>query len=390
MKISHKNLPQSRVEYTVELDEKETAEFFAQAVANLAKTVSVSGFRPGKAPADVVRGQLKPEALREEAYSLAARNAWNKIAEESQVLPIEDPSVEVESFEEAKVGKLIFAFDVRPEVTVGNWQGIKVDDIVVTPVTEDEVNDVITSLGRAHAQTLVKVEPAALGDKIEITFSGSVGGVKKDRLAAKKFPVVLGQASVVPGFEDHLVGLKRGETKKFSVRFPKDHFDKELADKDVDFEVTIDEVYRLVMPAHDDQFAAKFGHKTFEAFRQAVAADLNKHKSEEAFIQKKAKWLSEFEKQVKTEVPASLVNGEVARSRQAWSEFLMERSLSAKDWLERRQTTMEELEADWRKAAEASVKIGLGLAEVAREQGKELTSDKDYQELLDNLVKDTK
>lgn len=400
MQITHKLLPQSRIEYTVVVDEPETAEFFTEAINRLSSSVKIAGFRPGKAPAELVRGQLEPGALREEAYSLAAQRAWSKIAEENTVLPIEDPKVEVEAFEEGKEGKIVFSFDVRPEVKLGDWKKIKISNEKTQAITKQEVDDVVESLARANATTVVKIspggqgasakagelEPAEMGDKLEVSFTGSVGGVRKDRLEAKKFAVTLGQGGVVPGFEENLIGVKRGDVKKFSVKFPKEHFDKDLANKDVDFEVTIDEVYRLILPERDDKFASQFGHKKYDELLAAVEEDLQKHKEDDLLVQKKAKWLAEFEQKVATDVPQSLIDAEVGRSRQSWSSFLTERNLSAKDWLDRRGFTMEKLEEDWRKAASSSVKIGLGLSEVAKSLGKELKSDADYQALLDQLV----
>ncbi len=389
MQITHKSLPKSRTEYSVTLEEQETAEFFSEAVGRLSASVKVAGFRPGKAPANLVRGQLESGALREEAYSLAAQQAWSKIAEENKVLPIEDPKVEVEAFDEGKEGKIVFSFDVRPEVKLGDWKKIKIDQIKAEKISQAEVDDVLDSLSRANAKTVIKIEPAQIGDKLEISFTGSVGGVRKDRLVANKFAVTLGQGGVVPGFEENLIGAKRSEVKKFAVTFPNEHFDKELAGVDVDFEVTIDEVYKLILPERDDQFAIQFGHKTYAEFLKAVEEDLFKHKEDDHLVQKKAKWLAEFEKKVTTDIPQSLIEAEIGRSRQSWSSFLTERSLSAKDWLDRRQMTMEQLEADWQKAALSSVKIGLGLSEVAKGIGKELKSDVDYQELLDQLVNNT-
>jgi trigger factor len=387
MEITHKSLPKSRIAYTVTIPETEIAEFFSEAAENMAKKINVPGFRPGKAPADVVRGKLSPEELREEAYSLAARLAWQKIAVDSRVLPIEDPAVEVTAFEEGKAGELVFAFDVRPEVKVGSWKSIKVTAPKIEPVTDQEVEDVITSLRKAHAQTVVKIEPAQIGDRVEITFSGAIGGVKKDKLTAKKFALTLGDGAVVPGFEDHIVGLKRGDTAKFEVTFPTEHFDKELSGKAVAFELEVDEVFAVVLPEIDAKFAEKFGHDKIEELRSAIKDDLMNHKDEEAHVQRKAQWLAEFDKKVTTEVPENLVRTEVGRSKDSWSSFLMERNLNPKDWLERRGTTMEKMIEDWTKAAESSVRIGLGLAEVAKELGKELKSDEDYQAMLDELVK---
>lgn len=390
MEITHKKLPKSRIAYTVTFPETEVAEFFNEATENLAKHVKVPGFRPGKAPADVVRGKLSADELREEAYSLAARLAWQKIATDSPVLPIEDPAVEVTAFSEGTPGELVFSFDVRPEVKVGAWKSIKATAAKVEPVTDKEVEDVISSLKKAHAQTVVKIDAAQTGDRVEITFEGSIDNVRKDKLSAKRFSLTLGDGAVVPGFEDHIIGLKRGGTAKFDVTFPTDHFDKELAGKKVVFEVTVDEVFQVVLPETDKKFAEKFGHDTVEELTAAIKDDLIQHKEEESLVQRKAQWLAEFDKKVTTEVPESLVRTEVARSKDAWSSFLMERNLNPKDWLERRGTTMEKMIEDWTKAAESSVRIGLGLAEVANELGKELKSDEDYQAMLNELVTSSK
>lgn len=387
MKITDEALPQSRIKYTVEIDEAETAEFFTEAAENLAKKINVAGFRPGKAPANIVRGQVGSDELREEAYALAARQAWSKIAETSKVLPIEDPSVEVEKFEEGSSSRLVFSFDIRPEVKVKDWRKIKADKVTVAEVSDEEVDEVIKSLGRAHAKTLLKLEPAVVGDKLEVTFSGSINGVKKDKLTANKFQLILGQGGVVPGFEDNLMGVRRGDKKSFAVTFPKDHFDKDFAGQKIDFEVSVEDVFSLVLPAHDNKFAETFGHKTFNELLKAVKEDLVRHKEEEAQIQRKAKWLAEFDKRVEAVIPQSLLRAEIDRSRQAWSSFLAERNIKAEEWLERRNTTLEKLEADWSKAAESSVRIGLGLAQIAKELGKELKNDQDYQDFLEELVK---
>ncbi len=390
MDITHTTLPKSRVRYTVTIPETEVAEFFTEAVATLAAKTKLPGFRPGKAPADVVRARLDVDELREEAYSLATRVAWQKIAQDSPVLPIEDPAVEVEAFSEGSAGTLTFAFDVRPAVTLGDWKKIKSGSVSVESVGDTEVNDVIESLRRAHAKTLVKVGAAEKGDKVEVSFAGSIGGVRKDKLTAQKFGLILGAGAVVPGFEDHVIGAKRGEKKAFSIPFPADHFDKELAGQNIDFALTIDEVFQLVLPEKDASFAETFGHKTFDELYAAVKEDLIRHKEDEAKVQRKAKWLAEFDKIVKTEVPESLVKSEVARSQEAWQAFLQERQLNPKDWLEKRGTTIEKMVEDWTKAAESSVRIGLGLAEVAKELGRELTSDEDYQTMLDELVDQSK
>jgi FKBP-type peptidyl-prolyl cis-trans isomerase (trigger factor) len=154
----------------------------------------------------------------------------------------------------------------------------------------------------------------------------------------------------------------------------------------VKFEVSVDEVFTVVLPAVDEAMAKKFGHDTPEQLREAIAADLVKEKVADLEAQLKAKWLAEFEQKITTDLPHSLLAAEVERSEKAWQEFLSSRQLNAEDWLKRQNITIEKLREDWQKAASSTVKIGLGIGEVARAQGRELKTNDDFQNFLTELV----
>lgn len=387
MKLVRHPLPNSRLKFEVELSIEEVDKNYQHALKHLAESVKVSGFRPGKAPLELVKEQIDPVKLREEAYSLAVQTTWREVVKELKELPIQDPEVELKDFEETKGSKLTFEFDIRPEVKIGNWQKIKLNKTKEEEVTAREVEELIDSLRRAHAKTIAKLTPAKSGDKVHVDFEGSLGGVRQAKLSSKNFPLVIGLANTIPGFDEQLVGLKKGDKKKFQLKFPKDHFDKELAEKLVDFEAEMTEVFDVILPELNDEFALGFGHKKAEQLKKAIREDIGSRKKEEQFVSQKARWLAEFEKLVRCELPESLLKAEVERSRQAWRSFLQERHLNEGEWLTTRKLTLEQLEQDWHKAAQASVKIGLGLAEVAKSQHKELKSNEEFQVLLDDLVK---
>ncbi len=406
MQLTAKAIVPSRREITVALTPVETAEFFEAALRRLAETVKIQGFRPGKAPMNLVRDQIDTEKLREEAYSLAVHEAWHQIAKQlaagslatgqklgasgqEPIAPIEDPAVEIITFDEAKAAEFRFGFDVRPKVTIKDITAIKLTGIKKTPVTDEDVTEVLNSLAKGHAKTVVTLEPAGVGDKVEVSFDGYVKNVKQEKLSSKHFPIVLGEKSVIPGFAEELIGLKKGETKTFELTFPADHFDKTLAGEKVRFEATVDEVFDVQLSPLDDEFGKKFGHDTLSQLKSAIKVDLQKERDEEFFTQQKAKWLAEFEKKVSVELPESLIKAEVNRARNSWQEFLTSRNLQPAAWLTQRGLTLEQLEKDWRTAATASVTIGLGLAELAAAQNKSLTSNEDYQQFLDSLVKAT-
>ncbi len=389
MQISTKNISKTRLQITAEFSADDTALHFDRAVTRLGQNLKISGFRPGKAPKNVIKDNLDSDSLREEAYSLAVRDAWTDIVKELKVVPIQDPEVEIIEFDEDKPSTLQFSFDIRPEITVKGWEKIKLGKAKLEPVTDADVEKVLESLSKGHAQTTVTLEKAEKGDRIDVTFEGSVGGVRKDKLTAAKFPVMLGEAGVLPGFEKELPGVKKGDHKKFSVPFPKDHYDEELAGKSVDFSLTVDEVYKIALPKLDDEFGKKFGHDSLEELKQAIRAELETERLTEYEQSRRAEWLAEFDKCINVEVPETLLHSEVERSKSAWQAFLEERHLSSEDWLKRRKVTMEQMEKDWRTAAEASVRVGLGLSQLAKEQGKELSTNDDFQEYLSELIEKT-
>lgn len=387
MKVESQKLAKSRLKFEVMLTTEEVAVHFEHALEPLSKSVRLAGFRPGKAPANLVKEQIDQTKLREEAYGLAVQSAWREAVKNLKELPIQDPEVELGDFEEGKMAKLTFEFDVRPEVKVGSWQKIKLGKTKEEEVNDAEVNELIDSLRRAHAKTIAKLTPAKTGDKVHVNFTGALGGIRQDKLSSKEFPLIIGQANTIPGFDEQVIGLKKGDTKKFALTFPKDHFDKTLAAKLVDFEAEVTEVFDVILPELNDEFAKGFGHTKAEQLVKAVREDIGTRKKDEQFISQKARWLAEFEKLVKADLPESLLTAEVERSREAWRAFLQERHINEGEWLKSRQLTLEELEKDWHKAAEASVKIGLGLAEVAKEMKKEMKSNEEFQSLLDELVK---
>ncbi|MBI4948017.1 trigger factor [Candidatus Berkelbacteria bacterium] len=386
MKTNTTELPNSRIKIIASLSKVEVDEFFTLAAEQLSKNIKITGFRPGKAPLKMVREQLSSDILRDEAYTQAVRKCWQEIIPTLKKGPIQDPEVEVGEFKENQEAELIFLFDTRPEVKVTAWDKIKLTKTKKPEIKKDEVDDVIRSLQKGYAATVVKLTEAKAGDKVEVTFTGSIKGVQKDKLSSKHFPVVIGEDGVIPGFAEQLIGLKKNDTKKFSITFPVDHYDKELKGAKVDFEVTVEEVFDVQIPELTDGLAKKFGHDKVDQLRQAITEDLERRHDEEYKTQLKAEWLEAFEKCVKTDLPITLVESEVDRSRLNWEKYLEDRKLTKEAWFERTGGKLEDLEKNWQEAAKTSVRIGLGLAEVARTQNKELVTNEDFQKFLDELV----
>ncbi|MEK7548652.1 MAG: trigger factor, partial [Patescibacteria group bacterium] len=222
-------LPASRKRVKVGLSPSEVGEYYQLALVRLTREVKLPGWRPGKAPIELAAAKLAKSAIREEAYSLAVAAAWRQIVQELKVQPICDPETEVVEFEEGRPGRILIEFDIRPEVVLGAWRGIKLSASSTVKIRAKEVDEIVKRMRRGHASTTAKLEAGAAGDQVEVDFTGSIAGRPVPKLSGAKFPLVIGETALIPGFAQKLIGLKRGEGKNFSLDFPPNHFDGDLA-----------------------------------------------------------------------------------------------------------------------------------------------------------------
>jgi len=385
MKITSESLRPSRQKITVYLTEEEVRDYYAKAEENLAKEVKMSGFRPGKVPKTIARKQLSPEQIRDEAVRLAVSLGWREALKDIKKLPIEDPVVEVEELETEKGGRLVFLYDSRPEVKLGNWKDIRVAKEKVTPVSEKDVESALKNFAQSRAQRFVKDAPAAKGDELLVAMKGVLAGQQIKKLTVEKMVLRLGQGGLIPGLEEKLLGIKRGEKRQFSLLLPANHFEKDLAGRKVDFEVEAKEIYSVVVPEVTDRLAKEAGYQTLTEMKQKLREYMKMEQEASLKAKQGARWLEAFEKLVTVDLPQSLIDKEVERLRQQWQEFLAQRNLASKDWLEARQTTIAEMEKGWRDDAVRRLKIGLGVAEIAKEKGRELKTESDFRAFLAEL-----
>lgn len=387
MKIASELLAKSRQKITVLQTEQEVESYFSQAQKNLARHVKLPGFRPGKAPAQMAEKQLKPEDVREEALRLAVSEAWREALKSVKTSPIEDPAVEVEKFDRLFEAKMIFQFDYRPEVKMGNWQAIKVLPVKTEPVSEKDVQAALDSFADGRAKRVAKEGSATKGDELEVKMSGFINNKPVQKLEANKLTIRLGKTGLIPGLAEKLIGIKRGEKREFSLHLPANHFEKDLAGQRVDFRIETLEVFSVLPADIDDKLAQEAGFKSLAEMKEKLRKHMLQEREARAKADQQTRWLTEFQKTIKTDLPESLLKKEVERLKERWQAFLTERNLSAKQWLEARQTTMEEMEKDWQKSAQSQLEIGLGMAEVAKAMNKELKNEADFRTLLEELSK---
>ena len=253
-------------------------------VDELGQSAEVPGFRPGRAPKNLIVAKFG-KAISAEADSKLLAAAFDKLIEDEKLNPITAP--EVDGIDETKTAGsdepivVTFKFDVAPRVELGNYRGLKVERPVVT-VDEKDVDEAIEETRGQSASFETFKGKAAEGDQVVITFEGKVDGEAFPGGSAQGYPYILGTKRFFPEFEEALKGVKKGEEVPCTVKLPDDLPNEDIRGKEAQFTITIDEVKRKKLPALDDAFAKELGHDSVDDMRKAVRESLQRGSSQQS------------------------------------------------------------------------------------------------------------
>lgn len=236
----------------VEGDEWKNAQ--QAAIADLAKNVTVKGFRKGKAPVQQAARYIKAQDVLEKAADRAVNKAYNEMINKNNVRPIIQPELVVEEF---NAEKLSFKFVVvtAPVVELGEYKGLTIEKKQVR-VLKADIDAELQAMANKNAELVVlgNDEPAKMGDTVVIDFKGFVDGEAFDGGEAASYDLELGSGTFIPGFEDQLVGVKTGDDKDVTVKFPEQYV-ANLSGKEALFKVHVNAIKSKEIPAIDDDLA---------------------------------------------------------------------------------------------------------------------------------------
>ena len=271
MQINLKTLKEKcEVHFCVVVEENEWKDAQHKATIDLAKNVTVKGFRKGKAPLAQAARYVKASDVLDKAADKAVQLAFNEMIEKNNVKPIMQPELVVEEF---KADKFAFKFVVAtaPVVELGQYDGLTVEKEEVT-VTEEDINNELASLANKNAELIVAETDyeAQEGDTVVIDFKGFVDGEAFDGGEASSFDLVLGSNTFVPGFEAQLVGVKTNEDKDVNITFPENYV-ANLSNKEALFKVHVNAIKKKVVPAIDDELAKDLDIENVETLEQLKA-----------------------------------------------------------------------------------------------------------------------
>jgi len=362
-----KNLPKSEVEITITVPEENMDQYRKKACDDISKEVKVKGFRPGHVPPHVLEQYVEKKYIDAHTQEIAIQRTYAEVVMKEKIQVVSRPKVKIE-----KDKPLTYTATVAtmPEVEVKDYKSIKIPKKEVK-VTEKDIEDVKNDMKKHGTQYKDVDRPAKKGDRVEVDFEGFDKDDKSiPNTKSQNHPVVLGGDSLIPGFEDELIGLKKGEKKEFDITFPKDYGKEDFRNKKVKFKTEIKGVQEPKEPEVNEEFIEKMTGKkqSIKEFEQEIEKNLKAKKQTEVTHEQENKYIEELLKKTKVDIPETLLDEEAQYILQEMKEDIQMKGLEFEKFLEQTKTTEDDLRKKYRPEGEKRIKIRLALQHIIKEE----------------------
>ena len=341
---------------------------YKKAVQKIADQANIPGFRKGKAPRAIIEMHYGKEAVKQEAFEIVANKAYSEALDQEKLIPVSDPKVEESTFEEGKDMELTIKVTLKPEPELGEYKGLHVDKKEVE-VTDEQVDAQIKDMMGRDAKMVVAEDGAVIekGDFAIIDFAGTVDGEPFSGGEGKGYPLEVGSNSFIPGFEDQLVGLSKGDSTDVEVTFPEDYFVKDLAGKEAVFKVNIQDVKRKELPELNDEYvASKTDFKTVEELRANYKERMQKAAEANAKAEYEHELIDLAVANAKFSVPEIMIEDKISQMVEEMKMSLESRKMSLDMYMQYTGLDMAKIRENQRPVAEENVKTDLVLDAIAK------------------------
>ncbi len=372
----------------IEVPATEVDRHFATAYRHVAERTRVPGFRPGKAPRQVIDRFVGRGSVVAEAIDHLVSASYDAALDQTDLIPIDQPAVDIDptAVMEGQAVTFTATVPVRPEVTLGSYTGYAFG-LEVPEVTEDQVAAVIADL-REQQATLRPVDgrTAREGDIASVKFVGTVDGVPFDGGSGDRLPVVIGENRMIPGWEDQLIGMEIGTTKGFDIQFPDEYRVEALRGQPAHFEVELLDLREKILPEVDDGFAKSAGDvEDLDELRREIRDAMAQRAAAEARHTFADRIIDFAVSNASVELPEVMVANEIEILRDELGSRLAAQRIGIDQYLALAKQTPEEMTAELREPAARRVKTLLVLSAIAEKEGIDATDAQIEAEIAEQL-----
>ena len=387
MSLQVEKLEKSMAKLTIEVSAEEFEKAVEKAYQKQKAKIQIPGFRKGKAPRKMIENMYGKEVFFEDAANIIIPDAYEKAYDECEEEITSSPEIDVVQIEAGKPFIFTALVALKPEVKLGKYKGVSIDDVPVE-VTEEEIEAEINQEREKSART-VSVEDRAVqdGDMTTLDFEGFVDGVAFEGGKGENYPLTIGSGAFIPGFEEQLIGAKIDEETEVNVTFPEDYQADNLAGKAAVFKCTIKEIKVKELPELDDEFAAEVSEfDTLEEYKADVKAKLEEKKAKDAKNAKEDAAMAAVVDAAEIEIPAPMLETEQRRIFDDFAQRVSMQGMQVEQYLQFTGQTKEGMIEQLKPQAEQRIKSRLCMEAIAAAENIVATEedyDKECQTMAD-------
>ncbi|MCP3855876.1 MAG: trigger factor [Actinomycetia bacterium] len=366
----------NKVKLAVEVGATELEPAIEAAFKQLAKEIRLPGFRPGKAPRQLLEARIGPGYAREEALRQALPDFYAEAVREHDVDVIAPPELDITEGQEEGDVTFEAVVEVRPVVEISGYDDLTVE--VPSPLVDDEaLNAQIDQIREQHADLELVERPAEAGDNLTIDITGSQDGEELEGLTAEDYLFPLGMGLIVPELDENLTGALAGDTVTFEAEHPAEDDDETLS-----FTVVVKEVKAKALPELTDEFVAEYtDHDTVEALRGDFTDKLSRQARYQAAMALREKTAEAVGGLVEEEMPDVLIENEMNNRLQDLAMRVQAQGLSLEQYFTMTGQDPTALQGELRETAETGAKVDLALRALAVAEGLDATDEELDEEL---------
>ena len=376
----------NKATFTIEIGEDKFEKAVQKAYLKNRSRFNIPGFRKGKAPRKIIEMNYGEGVFYEEALNIILPDAYEEAIKELSLEPVDTPDVDIEQLESGK--PVIFKVEVtiKPEVKLGDYKGIEVEKVEYN-VTDEDVEEELKNIRDMNYRLVdASDREAKEGDILNIDFEGYVGEEKFEGGSAENQELEIGAGRFIPGFEEQLIGKKKGDLVDVKVTFPEDYFEESLKGKEALFKVTINDIKEKEFPVLDDEFAKDVSeYDTLEEFKNSIRERLEKEAKNKEEIERENSVIKALVESSEVDIPQVMIDNQIQNEIAEFDYRLRLQGLSIDRYFELTNSTIEDLKEQMRPNAERRVKSDLILGAVAKAENIQ-ASDEDIDKELERMA----
>jgi len=371
MKVEVKKLPKSEVELTITVPYDAYMKWEKKALEEISKEIKVPGFRSGNIPEEIVRKNVSPEQIKVATLDFVFPQTYSEAVKSNDIQVIAQPKVDIKSDIKKEGDDFVYVaiVAVMPEIKVGNYSKIKVAR-KEAKVEQKSIDETIKMIMDRYAEWKDADRKAEKGDRAELTFEGfDMEGKAIPNTASKNHPVILGSNTMVPGFEDGVVGMAKDETKEYPVTFPEKYHSASLQGKVVNFKVTLNRLEEKLEQKLDDAMVEKITGKKQSAdeLKKLVEEDLKAEMEHRNREEHDNAVVSEIIKITKVEIPEAMLEQELDHMLEEQKARIKQQGLEWEQFLTHIKKSEDDFKKDHTKGAEERIIARLGVQYIIKD-----------------------